>query len=140
MDFTECLQYKNHRGGGQHRVLRVCLQSAGTRGVPHRAGFPPLDREEISATIRRRGHRGFRPAPTGRQRYRLAALDAQGGQDAALCHHDRLCRSAYGGGKHEARLAGLHTQAACGGQARPPAAEHIERTAHQTEPYACVLT
>ena len=32
-----------------------------------------------------------------RQRYRPAALDAQGGQDAALCHYDRLCRSAYGG-------------------------------------------
>ena len=26
-----------------------------------------------------------------------AALDAQGGQDAAVHHHDRLCRSAYGG-------------------------------------------
>ena len=32
-----------------------------------------------------------------RQRYRPAALDAQGGQDAAVHHHDRLCRSAYGG-------------------------------------------
>lgn len=27
----------------------------------------------------------------------LFALDAQGGQDATVHHHDRLCRSAYGG-------------------------------------------
>ena len=82
---------------------------------------------------------GFRPAPARRQRYRPAALDAQGGQDAALCHHDRLCRSAYGGGKHETRLAGLHTQAACRRQARPSAPYHIKRTARRTKPYAPVL-
>ena len=82
---------------------------------------------------------GFRPAPARRQRYRPFALDAQGGQDAALCHHDRLCRSAYGGGKHETWFAGLHTQAACGGQTRSSATYHIERTAHRTKPYAPVL-
>ena len=25
---------QNHRGGGQHRILRVCLQPAGTGGIP----------------------------------------------------------------------------------------------------------
>ena len=28
-------------------------------GFPYRAGLPPLDREETSATSLRRGHRGF---------------------------------------------------------------------------------
>ena len=32
-----------------------------------------------------------------RQWYRPVALDAQRGYDAAVHHHDRLCRSAYGG-------------------------------------------
>ena len=43
------------------------------------------------------------------------------------------------GGKHETWFAGLHTQAACGGQTRSSATYHIERTAHRTKPYAPVL-
>ena len=39
----------------------------------------------------------------------------------------------------ETRLAGLHTQAACGGQARSFATEHIKRTEYRTKPYAPVL-
>ena len=40
---------------------------------------------------------------------------------------------------YETWFAGLHTQAACGGQTRSSATYHIERTAHRTKPYAPVL-
>ena len=35
--------------------------------------------------------------------------------NAALYHHDRLCRSAYRRGKHETRLDRLYPQTVCGG-------------------------
>ena len=35
---------------GQYRVLRVCLQPAGTGGIQHREGLPPLDSEETTTT------------------------------------------------------------------------------------------
>ena len=38
-----------------------------------------------------------------------------GGKDATLHYHDRLCRSAYRSGKHEARFDRLYPQTACGG-------------------------
>ncbi len=44
----------------------------------------------------------------------------------------------YGSGKHETRLAGLHTQAACGGQTRPSAPYHIKRKEYREKPYSRV--
>ena len=52
---------------------------------------------------------------------------------------DRLCRSAYGSGKHETRLIRLYTQAACGGQTRPSTPYPIKRTEYREKPYASVL-
>ena len=70
----------------------------------------------------------------------LLALDAQGGHDAAVHRHDRLCRSAYGGGKHETRLAGLHTQTTRGGQTRASSPHHSERAEYRAKPYARVCS